>query len=219
MVAKRKRAAASPYHHGDLRNALLVAGRTLLEAKGVTELSLRHVAREVGVSEAAPFRHFADKEAMLAEIAAEGFHELTRARLKLINPTDNAAQAVYRMMLAYVDYALQQPGMFDLMVGQRNPSLAAYSRLSEAIKDSFRVFAVSVHAYARECGWPERALPVLTHAAWAAEHGVATLILSQRAPRVDSGVAIEEMVRASCLLFLRGIAAGPSDDGTIPSLW
>src|SRR3989442_7084727 len=64
------------YHHGDLRNALIAEGRTLLELKGARDLSLRETARRAGVSIAAPSRHFDGKEALLAAIAASGFREL-----------------------------------------------------------------------------------------------------------------------------------------------
>ena len=70
------KAEASSYHHGDLRNALLEAARTILEEEGLAALSLRAVARRAGVSHAAPYRHFANHEALLVELATEGFIEL-----------------------------------------------------------------------------------------------------------------------------------------------
>src|SRR5258708_33977258 len=69
------------YHHGDLRNALLVAARSILEEETLAELSLRAVARRAGVSHAAPYRHFPNHEAVLAELAMEGFGEF-RAEIK-----------------------------------------------------------------------------------------------------------------------------------------
>jgi AcrR family transcriptional regulator len=219
MTARNKQSASSSYHHGDLRNALVAVGRKLLETTGIGEFSLRQVAREVGVSGAAPFRHFADKEALLAAIAEEGFVELLSTRRKLISPAGHPARTVYRMMEAYVAYAIRHPGMFDLMVGQRIPSLTAYGELSQIIDESFGLFAKAVQLYGQECGWPEKTFPALTHAAWAVEHGVAMLILSNRAPRTGSGIKINGMLRDTCALLLRGIAAGPAEDGTFPISW
>src|SRR4029453_12912774 len=71
------------YHHGDLRNALISEGRRLLEEIGARELSLRHVARSVGVSIAAPSHHFEGKEGLLAAMAAEGFIDLPGTRRKI----------------------------------------------------------------------------------------------------------------------------------------
>ena len=67
---------ARSYHHGDLRNALLEAARSILEEQDLSELSLRAVARRAGVSHAAPYRHFPNHEALLVELAMEGFSEL-----------------------------------------------------------------------------------------------------------------------------------------------
>src|SRR5277367_5140221 len=71
-----------PYHHGDLSRALVEAGRRILEAEGPAALSLRAVAREAGVSPAAPYHHFKDKSELLDAVAAEGWHELGDAIAK-----------------------------------------------------------------------------------------------------------------------------------------
>src|SRR5262245_57255125 len=86
--------ASKRYHHGDLRNALIQAGKTLLAEEGVAGLELRKVARAAGVSHAAPYRHFADKQALLAAIAEDGFYQLTEGMDAAIGqaPTTAAAQ-------------------------------------------------------------------------------------------------------------------------------
>jgi AcrR family transcriptional regulator len=78
----RSKASARTYHHGDLRTAILGAASELLREQGVDRISLRECARRVGVSHAAPYRHFANKEALVAALAAEGFDRLREAGAK-----------------------------------------------------------------------------------------------------------------------------------------
>src|SRR5258706_7191492 len=76
---KRRATRKAAYHHGDLRRALIAAARAILEADGLPGLSLRAVARRAGVSQAAPYHHFPDRDALLAALGAEGFDALDRA--------------------------------------------------------------------------------------------------------------------------------------------
>src|SRR5256885_13335679 len=98
----------STYHHRDLRAALLRAAGKRLEKQGITALSMREAARRVGVSHNAPYRHFADREALLAALAAQGFEMLGQAM------RGHAGRA---MGEAYVRFALQYPQRFRLMFG------------------------------------------------------------------------------------------------------
>src|SRR5262245_23167774 len=98
----------STYHHGNLKEALLTAGGELLEKQGIAALSLRETARLAGVSHAAPYRHFPDKDTLLAALAAEGF-ELLRQSL--------AARAAREWGEGYVMFALAHPHRFRLMFG------------------------------------------------------------------------------------------------------
>lgn len=214
--ARPARAAAStlsedlPYHHGDLRNALIQAGRIALEEVGARELSLRHVARSVGVSEAAPSRHFDGKEGLLAAMATEGFRELAQQRLAVRAASAPMRDKARRMMDQYVGFAQVHKGMFDLMVGPRILQRDAHPELVQAAAGSFDLFAQTVCDYARECGWPDNLLNLVVHAGWSVEHGLASLILGNRAPSLDWRVDIGEMVEFSISLFLSAVAAGPA---------
>src|SRR4051812_12158669 len=143
--AARKPAPPPPaYHHGDLRNALIAAGLEALDEVGARELSLRHVARCVGVSEAAPSRHFDGKEGLLAAMAAEGFRRLAASRASIVAGKATAREQAHRMLVSYVRFAQQHKGLFDLMVGPRILARDAHVELAEASKSSFDVFADSV---------------------------------------------------------------------------
>ncbi len=105
---------SKPYHHGDLRRALISAGIELLGEGGASALDLRKVARKAGVSHTAPYRHFEDKRALVAAIAEEGFGRLTE-RLK--NAVSGVAPGLQLLALtrAYVDFALTEPALMREM--------------------------------------------------------------------------------------------------------
>ncbi|HTD16464.1 MAG TPA: TetR/AcrR family transcriptional regulator [Chthoniobacterales bacterium] len=106
-----------PYHHGNLRQALLQAAETALEARGATVLSLRELSREVGVSHTSPRRHFADKQALLDALAQSGFQRLdaalaaaTKARAR------NFSTRLTNLAQAYIEFALKHPALWVLML-------------------------------------------------------------------------------------------------------
>ncbi|MDB5860827.1 MAG: hypothetical protein JWQ76_4516 [Ramlibacter sp.] len=209
--------AETPYHHGDLRNALIAEGRRLLEEVGARELSLRNVVRAVGVSIAAPSRHFEGKEGLLAAIAADGFTELAAQRRRITASSPDSLARVYRMLDNYVRFAQRRKGLFDLMVGPRILARDAYPQLAAASSESFDLFATAVSEYARGCGWQEKDLNLVVHSAWSTEHGIATLLIADRVPRADRPIDVARMVRFSLSLLLTGIAVGPAAADRIAS--
>lgn len=210
-AARAPKAAPSAYHHGDLRNALIVHGRRLLEEVGPKELSLRHVARSVGVSIAAPSHHFEGKEGLLAAIAADGFIELAALRRGISASIADPLQRVYRTMECYVRFAERERGLFYLMVGPRLLQRENHKALAAAATSSFNLFASAVCDYARSKGWAENDLELVIHAAWAVEHGLAMLILADRVPSLRRGMDVQQMVPFSLVMLLNGIAAGPDN--------
>src|SRR6185295_610437 len=114
-MSEAKSADSRPYHHGDLRRALVDAARRLLEAEGPTALSLRAVAREAGVSPAAPYHHFKDKGELLDAVAHEGWDmlnvALTQARAKATSVKDKMTS----LGVAYVCFARDNPSLYRVM--------------------------------------------------------------------------------------------------------
>src|ERR1019366_6436245 len=98
-----------PYHHGSLKQALLDACLALIRKSGPGGFTLREVARMAGVSHNAPYRHFRDKEELLAALAAEGFHRLTEAMVKAGEPAPSALDRFRRSGRGYVEFALRYP--------------------------------------------------------------------------------------------------------------
>lgn len=210
-VSNGRRAALPAYHHGDLRNALIVEGRRLLEDVGPKELSLRQLARSVGVSIAAPSHHFGDKAGLLAAIAADGFRELAALRRSVAAATQDPLQRVYGTMECYVRFAERERGLFYLMVGPRILERENFKELLSTASDSFRLFASAVCDYARTQGWAEKDLNPLVHAAWSVEHGLAMLLLARRVPAWGYKMELQQVMPFSLSLLLSGIAAGPDN--------
>jgi AcrR family transcriptional regulator len=119
---------SNPYHHGDLRAALLRTAGDIIEKQGVGPLKLRELARRAGVSHNAPYRHFPDRDSLLAALALEGFEWLGRALEK--RPRREMGEA-------YVEFALQHPQRFRLMFGGVVPGhdRRAYESLQGAFAD------------------------------------------------------------------------------------
>jgi AcrR family transcriptional regulator len=130
-------AAARPYHHGNLREALLVAGERALETGGAQNLSLREIAREVGVSHAAPRRHFADKQALLDALALDGWDRLgaaITAALAAAGPDFDAR--LLGLARAYVTFATDRPALVALMFATKHQA-GASPALTEAGERAF----------------------------------------------------------------------------------
>jgi AcrR family transcriptional regulator len=203
-------AKSAEYHHGNLRNALIEAGRQALKDISAQDLSLRYLARMVGVSEAAPSRHFSGIDELLATIAASGFRELAALRIEIRNSDDTAISKAYRMMRGYVEFAQRHKGLFGLMIGPRIISPEAYPELAEEAGKSFELFAEAIESLAIESAWDRADLNLVIHASWSMEHGLATLILSDRVPRPNRSVALSDLIDFTVMSMLGTITAGPS---------
>jgi AcrR family transcriptional regulator len=125
--------ARRPYRHGDLPNALRAAARAILDEDGPDVVGLRETARRVGVSPTAAYRHFANKEDLLASVAAEGFRELAVAMETGATESDRLRS----VGLAYVEFALQKRGLFRLMFGPILVERAKYPGLNAAADSVF----------------------------------------------------------------------------------
>src|SRR5271167_202611 len=124
MLEKRQTKRGASYHHGDLRAALVQAARTILETQGLATLSLRGAARAAGVSPAAPYHHFPDKQALLDAVAAQGFDALTAAMTTRMAKETNPDARLEASGVGYVVFAVENPALFGLMFGAREQKLS-----------------------------------------------------------------------------------------------
>jgi AcrR family transcriptional regulator len=161
--------AKSTYHHGDLRAALLDAALEVLEEDGATALSLRGIARRAGVSPAAPYRHYADREALVSAVAAVGYRELAE-RLAAAHPAPSNRAQLADVAVAYVRFAIERPALFRIMFGEP----------CDRDNDERVAATAAVTLYLREivarC-FPDSDPDALAPAIWALVHGLAFLYL------------------------------------------
>jgi AcrR family transcriptional regulator len=157
------------YHHGDLRAACTRAAMELLEEGGETALSLRAVARRVGVSPAAPYRHYADREALVSAVAGVGYRELAE-QLAAAHPSPSTPEQMASVAIAYVQFALERPALFRIMFGEP----------CDRDNDERVAATAAVSLYLREIvarGFPEADGEAMATAIWALVHGLAFLHL------------------------------------------
>jgi AcrR family transcriptional regulator len=131
--------------HGDLRNACVIRGLALLEAKGLAAVSLREIARKVGVSPRAPYRHFADKSALLAAMAEEGFARFGAQLAGSRGRASSPRRRLERLGAAYIDFAVEHPHLVALMFGDTFPDRAArFPALHQAALATFALLTDAV---------------------------------------------------------------------------
>lgn len=201
--------SASParrYHHGTLRAALVAEAVRLLAAGNPAALSLRELARRLGVSPAAPYRHFADKDALLAAVAQAGF-ELLCADLDsaAASHADDPLRQMADIGWAYVRFALGQPHYFQVMFGRAAMPQTTYPELRAAGQSAFGILLRAIDSAQRA----DRVAPgdprELAVAAWAQVHGLATLLLEGQLPLEDAN-AREALVRRCIGILQAGLA-------------
>ncbi|MFJ3232167.1 TetR/AcrR family transcriptional regulator [Streptomyces sp. NPDC086787] len=169
--------ASRPYHHGDLRAALLDSAERTLREKGAAALSLRELARDIGVSHAAPGRHFKDKQALLDALALTGYERMNQALHAADSPGLALEPRIAALGRAYLGFAIDNPELLELMYSRKHHPDSS-TQLTSAVERSLDTFTLLVtDAQARGemvQGDPER----ITHVAAASLHGLAALITS-----------------------------------------
>lgn len=179
-------AARTDYHHGDLRSTLVLAALEMLEAG--EPFSLRAVARRAGVSTAAPYRHFADREALETALAVHGLRELTSDLTAGTDPLVSAVE-IGELAVGYVRFALRRPALFRLMFGRAcNDQDDDRVRAARALHDYLEAVMTEI--------FPQSDPAPLATAGWSLAHGLAFLHLDGKLPSTDP-VAIDERVRST----------------------
>ena len=204
MGVKRTVSPRHAYHHGDLKNALRSAASELLARRGAEAVSLREISQAAGVSHAAAYRHYADKQALLADLAEAGFRELTAVSRRVLARTRGGPlvqlQACGR---AYIAFGVGQPHLLQLMFG----SVITEWESHEALVDAARQLAAMLAGIVAE-GQARNEIRAgdvrdLTLAAWSLVHGLALLIAGRRLPgvQVDDGFVKRAAQRCTRLLI------------------
>lgn len=194
------------YHHGNLREALIRAALELIAQKGPAGFTFADAARWAGVSPAAPYRHFRDRDALLADVARRGF-ELFEAALA--HAWNDGRPEPYRAFenvgRAYLAFARNEPAHYSAMF-EAGVSLDADPGLHEAANRAFEVLRRASETLAAHVP-PDRRPPALMMSLhiWALSHGIASLFARGDAGRRRLPMAPEELLEAGVLVYLRGL--------------
>jgi len=194
------------YHHGNLKEALVRAALELIAEKGPAGFTFADAARWAGVSPAAPYRHYRDRDALIADVAQRGFEAFAAALAKAWDEgRPDVLTAFDRLGKAYLDFARQEPAYYSAMFEAGVP-VDADPQLRETGERAFGVLrgaAEQLVALMPSAGRPP-ALMVALHI-WSMTHGIASLFGRGDAARRSLPMAPEELLEAAVLIYLRGL--------------
>jgi AcrR family transcriptional regulator len=189
------------YHHGDLRAGLVEAARALVEEKGPDRFTLSDACRMAGVSTAAPYRHFADKDELLAAVALEGMARL-RARLEgsVADLEPGSEAALTAIGLAYIAFARDEPAVFRLMFGITR----THRKHDDLIAMGQRTFAVLKAQVAAATGLSAEGdeVTVQSFPLWTFVHGLSFLLIDEKTDALEIPVDLPALVADACRRLL-----------------
>lgn len=201
----------SHYHHGNLRNALIVAAAELIEEHGSNDFSMIEASRRAGVSSAAPYRHFKDKDALLEAVCQLAF-------LALSETTDSSSRAFKRgtpehiiaLGKAYIEFVVSHPEFYDMMWGDLG--IRAMDTDADELKSSgFFVLVESIDALFEKNGVENGDAVTLATKLWALVHGLSSLALNQHLEKMVPGADVYALLESSTHMFLAGVLAQHQD--------
>ena len=194
------------YHHGNLKETLIRAALDLIARKGPSGFTFAEAARSAGVSPAAPYRHFRDRDELLANVALRGFALFEAALTRAWNDGQPDAFAAFeRMGRAYLEFARAEPAYYSAMFEAGVP-LDVSQELRDAGERAFAVIRAAAERLVAQVPAARRppALMVALHV-WAMAHGVASLFGRGDAGRRKVPMSPEELLEAGVLVYLRGL--------------
>ena len=201
--------SAHKYHHGDLKNALIQAGIEILSTEGFHALSLRKVAQRAGVSHAAPYAHFADKQALVAAISTEGYRKLYDCLVSVVehyrpDPLRQLIEAAW----AYVQFALREPAHFKLTLSGVVEKEQEYPAYVEMTGKAFRLVVEVVEACQQAGILKPGPSDRVAVSVWSLVHGFTSLVLEGQ---VSSSLVEAQTLREMLVFSLDQITIVPID--------
>lgn len=195
------------YHHGNLRQALIDSADELIREKGPDGLSLRGVARQAGVSQTAPYRHFAEKDELLAAVAEIGFARMHEGMAKLAADHQDHGDRLKALGLGYITFAVENPNLFRLMFGTLMARSEEYPDLKSACDEGYGVLLSTIEEGQEAGVFCEGEVELLAVAAWSQVHGLAHLaidgVLEKKQPE---GFSLSELAYAVGERLLIGLS-------------
>ena len=186
VAAKRPRKKRpDQYHHGDLQQALLEEALRTIQTDGVDHLTLRTVGEKLGVSRTALYRHFSDKQALLAAVGREGFRMLRLALTDAWDQHGRGREGFEAMGMAYVNFAVTHPSHYRVMFGRFVESCAKDTAFVEEAASAFQVLVDSL-VEQQQAGLVRRDDPLLlARLIWSFVHGIAMLVIDGQFRGID----------------------------------
>jgi AcrR family transcriptional regulator len=217
MAARWQRKPKGAYHHGDLERALLEAALRTIREDGVQGLTLRGVGARLGVSRTALYRHFDDKTALLARVAAEGFRLLHDALRRAIeNASAEGTDILQEMARAYVRFALSNQSHYQTMFGGFLTDWSRYPDLIHHAEAAFNVLLDTIRDEQRH-GRIVAGDPIeLAEITWSLSHGIATLGAARQLER--TGISVDELAVLGCRLLEHGLRKSSKPRTGLPVL-
>ena len=166
------------YHHGDLKNALIKVGIQILSKEGLGGLSLRRVAKKAGVSHTAPYAHFADKQALIAAISTEGYHQLYEQLTAAVETNHgNPQNLLVEVGWAYVQFALKDPELFKVMFSGVIEQEKDYPDFREISQKNFQLLLGIIKTYQESGLLAPEPVDLVAVRLWSVVHGFIMLLL------------------------------------------
>lgn len=203
--ARTARKTRRPYHHGNLRRALLDETLATIRADGVAGVTLRDLGARLGVSRTALYRHFADKRALLAAVATEGFRMLREQLVAAWEDGGRDDTGFHAMGVAYVHFAVDNPSHYRVMFGSSVDPQAEEPELAAEAHGAFQALVDAVTALQRERRFKKDDPVLAATYIWALVHGVAMLAIDGKLPQPGG---VEELTRYAFERLRTGILAG-----------
>jgi AcrR family transcriptional regulator len=194
------------YHHGNLREALIEAALDLIREKGPAGFTFAEAARVAGVSPAAPYRHFRDRDALLADVAKRGFEAFTRTMTRAWDAGRPAPREAFdRLGAAYLAFASDEPAYFSAMF-ESGLSLADYPEVRAEGDLAFAVLREACEAVIATLPKDRRPPPLMMALhIWSLSHGIAALFARGDRARRPIPMRPEELLEAAVLIYLDGL--------------
>jgi AcrR family transcriptional regulator len=208
-AGRPRRKRAGQYHHGDLRRALIEQALRTIDAAGAEGLTLRGVGAALGVSRTALYRHFADKEALLAAVAREGFRLLRERLIEAWEKDGRGAAGFEAMGGAYVRFAIEHPSHYRVMFGRFVDSGERDAELASEAEAAFGALVDALTALQRD-GLARAEDPLLqARFVWSVTHGIAMLVIDGQLRCRDEDVAVLNRYAAERLRCALNAAPAP----------
>ncbi|MCG8467763.1 MAG: TetR/AcrR family transcriptional regulator [Gemmatimonadetes bacterium] len=195
--------SAAPYHHGSLKDALVDEAAAMIAEGGVDGVTMRAIGERLGVSRAAPYRHFPDKTALIVAVAATGFARLSH-RLRSVDAEAAGASLgrIRRMGEEYIRFAIENPAHYRVMYGKEALARREQPELRQAGDAIFDHLVDVLRAHQRSGGIKRQDPRVQAYVAWSAAHGLASLLIEEQ---ILADVDVDAVIGQTTNALLNGL--------------